>query len=84
MQEIGMTGAELRVIDGKNILDLTNEELKRTKDILDRARLKVVSIASPLLKCVLEAVRLSIRVSNGTSLRLHTLGGSTSFSGSCF
>src|SRR5450432_2867001 len=30
MQEIGMTGAELRVIDGKNILDLNNDELERT------------------------------------------------------
>jgi sugar phosphate isomerase/epimerase len=54
MQEIGMAGAELRVIDGKNILDLSDDELKQTKDILDRAGMKVVSIASPLLKCVLE------------------------------
>ena len=49
-----MTGAELRVIDGKNILDLNDEELRRAKDELDRAGLQVVSIASPLLKCVLE------------------------------
>ncbi len=54
MKEIGMTGAELRVIDGKNILDLDDEELKRAKETLDRAGLKVISIASPLLKCVLE------------------------------
>ena len=53
MQEIGMTAAELRVIDGKNILDLSDEEAQRAKDGLDRARLPVVSIASPLLKCVL-------------------------------
>ena len=53
MQEIGMTGAELRVVDGKNILDLTDDELKRTKDALNAAGLKVVSIASPVLKCVL-------------------------------
>jgi sugar phosphate isomerase/epimerase len=53
MLEIGMTGAELRVVDGKNILDLNDEELKRTRDALQTAGLKVVSIASPLLKCVL-------------------------------
>jgi sugar phosphate isomerase/epimerase len=53
MQEIGMTGAELRVVDGKNILDLSDDELKRTRDLLDASGLKVVSIASPLLKCVL-------------------------------
>ena len=34
MQEIGMTGAELRVVDGKNILDLSDDELKRTREAL--------------------------------------------------
>ena len=53
MQEIGMKAAELRVVYGKNILDLTDDELKRAKDTLDRAGLAVISIASPLLKCVL-------------------------------
>ena len=53
MREIGMTGAELRVVDGKNILDLSSDELKRAKEQLDEAGLAVVSIASPLLKCVL-------------------------------
>ena len=53
MKEIGMTAAELRLINGKNIMDLGNDELKQTKEQLDRAELSVVSIASPLLKCVL-------------------------------
>jgi L-ribulose-5-phosphate 3-epimerase len=53
MKEIGMNGAELRVVNGKNILDLSTDELKRTKEALDIAGLPVVSIASPILKCVL-------------------------------
>src|SRR3954470_6827060 len=53
MKEIGMSAAELRVINGKNIMDLSDDELKQTKDQLDRAGLPVISIASPLLKCVL-------------------------------
>ena len=53
MKEIGMTAAELRVVDGKNILDLSKDELKQTKEALDAAGLPVISIASPLLKCVL-------------------------------
>jgi L-ribulose-5-phosphate 3-epimerase len=53
MKEIGMRAAELRVVDGKNILDLNEDELKRAKHELDRADMAVVSIASPLLKCVL-------------------------------
>jgi L-ribulose-5-phosphate 3-epimerase len=53
MKEIGMAAAELRVIDGKNIMDLSDDELKQTKEQLDQAALPVISIASPLLKCVL-------------------------------
>jgi L-ribulose-5-phosphate 3-epimerase len=53
MQEIGMTAAELRVIDGKNVMDLTDDELNRTRDALAAAGISVLSIASPLLKCVL-------------------------------
>jgi L-ribulose-5-phosphate 3-epimerase len=53
MAEIGMTGAELRVLWGKNIMDLTQDELARAKDMIAAKGMKVISIASPLLKCVL-------------------------------
>jgi L-ribulose-5-phosphate 3-epimerase len=53
MKEIGITAAELRVVGGKNIMDLNRDELKLAKEQLDAAGLFVVSIASPLLKCVL-------------------------------
>jgi L-ribulose-5-phosphate 3-epimerase len=53
LQEIGMTGAELRVVNGKNIMDLSDQELRSAKDSLESAGLQVISIASPLLKCVL-------------------------------
>src|SRR5437879_9207900 len=53
MAEIGMTAAELRMVFGKNIIDLTNEELDRAKSILGIHGFKIISIASPLLKCVL-------------------------------
>jgi L-ribulose-5-phosphate 3-epimerase len=53
MEKIGMTGAELRVLWGKNIMDLTPDELKRAKDLLESKKIEVISIASPLLKCVL-------------------------------
>jgi sugar phosphate isomerase/epimerase len=53
MTEIGMTGAELRVVFGKNIMDLSDDELNRTKDLVSSKGLQVMSIASPLLKCVL-------------------------------
>jgi L-ribulose-5-phosphate 3-epimerase len=53
MAEIGMTGAELRMLFGKNIIDLSNPELDRASEIVARHGLEIVSIASPLLKCVL-------------------------------
>jgi L-ribulose-5-phosphate 3-epimerase len=53
MSKIGMTGAELRVVWGKNIMDLSEDELNRAKDMLASKGMETVSIASPLLKCVL-------------------------------
>jgi sugar phosphate isomerase/epimerase len=53
MREIGMKGAELRMVNGKNIMDLTDAELDSALAIVRGAGLEVVSIASPLLKCTL-------------------------------
>lgn len=53
MAEIGMRAAELRVVYGKNILDLRETELDRVQDTLHSRGFEVISIASPLLKCVL-------------------------------
>ncbi len=53
MSAIGMTGAELRVLWGRNIMDLTSAELDRAKSILDDHGLSVIGLSSPLLKCVL-------------------------------
>ena len=53
MAEIGMTAAELRMLFGKNIIDLTNAELDRAREIVAGHKLEIISIASPLLKCVL-------------------------------
>ena len=53
MTELGMTGAELRMVFGKNIVDLSDEELARAIAIVRGAGLEILSIASPLLKCVL-------------------------------
>jgi L-ribulose-5-phosphate 3-epimerase len=53
MEKIGMTGAELRVLWGKNIMDLTDEELAKAKELAQAHNMEVISIASPILKCVL-------------------------------
>ena len=53
MQEIGMKAAELRVVYGKNILDLTDDELNRASGTLAMRGFDAISIASPLLKCLL-------------------------------
>ncbi len=53
MQSLGMKGAELRVINGKNIMDLSEAELDAALEVVRNAGLQVVSIASPILKCTL-------------------------------
>ncbi|MBI2680328.1 MAG: sugar phosphate isomerase/epimerase [Candidatus Solibacter usitatus] len=53
MAELGMRGAELRLLFGKNIIDLTDDELARARQIVEAHGLHVISIASPVLKCTL-------------------------------
>jgi L-ribulose-5-phosphate 3-epimerase len=53
MKTIGMTGAELRVVFGKNIMNLSAEELDRAVELCHAAGMEIISIASPILKCVL-------------------------------
>ena len=53
MKELGMTGAELRVVGGKNIMDLTEDELTAAIELCEANGLKIISIATPLLKCTL-------------------------------
>src|ERR1022692_522883 len=53
MQEIGMSGVELRVISGKNIMDLSDAELDGVAERVAAGGFKVISIASPLFKCLL-------------------------------
>jgi sugar phosphate isomerase/epimerase len=53
MASVGMTGAELRVIGGRNILDLTDDEVDRAVASVRDHGMSVPAIASPLLKCTL-------------------------------
>jgi L-ribulose-5-phosphate 3-epimerase len=52
MQEIGMSGAELRMVCGKNIIDLSDTELDGVGECVTARGFKVISIASPLFKCL--------------------------------
>lgn len=53
MKAIGMTNAELRVVDGKNIIALTDDEVRRAASLVRAAGMKIISLSSPVLKCVL-------------------------------
>jgi L-ribulose-5-phosphate 3-epimerase len=61
MKPIGMEAAELRMIGTKNIMDLDEDELKVVKRLLDSRGFRVISIASPLLKCVYPGVEVDTR-----------------------
>jgi sugar phosphate isomerase/epimerase len=53
MRALGMRGAELRNVAGRNILQAGREDLDHALRALRENRLEVVAIASPLLKCSL-------------------------------
>lgn len=53
MASIGMTAAELRVVWGKNIMNLTDDEVKRAVDVLAAKGIRVLGLSSPILKCTL-------------------------------
>jgi L-ribulose-5-phosphate 3-epimerase len=53
MASLGMTFAELRVVDGKNIIDLTDAEVDSVRARVEARGMRVLSIASPVLKCTL-------------------------------
>jgi sugar phosphate isomerase/epimerase len=53
MAPLGMTIAELRLIGNRNIIDLTDEEVAGIRARVERHGMRVLSIASPVLKCVL-------------------------------
>ena len=53
MADLGMTFAELRVVGGKNIIDHTDAEIDQVKAKVEARGMRVLSIASPVLKCTL-------------------------------
>jgi L-ribulose-5-phosphate 3-epimerase len=53
MAAVGMTGAELRVVGRRNMIDLSNQEVDAVRAAVEAKGMEVISLASPLLKCVL-------------------------------
>jgi sugar phosphate isomerase/epimerase len=53
MAKLGMTIAELRLIGDRNIIDLSDAEIRRIREQVEARGMRVLSIASPVLKCVL-------------------------------
>ena len=73
MAAVGMNGAELRVAFGKNMIDLSDEEIDQVRRAVEARGMQVVSLASPLLKCVLpESPPLDSRVQHDVFGSAHT------------
>ena len=73
MADVGMTGAELRVISDRNMIDLQNDEIDRVREAVLARGMAVVGLASPLLKCVLpDAPALDSRVQHDVFGSAHT------------
>ena len=73
MAAVGMTGAELRVVGRRNMIDLSNEEVDGVRAAVVRRGMEAISLASPLLKCVLpDAPPLDSRVQHDVFGSPHT------------
>ena len=53
----GFQWVEVRMVDGKNVSNLTDAEVDRAKAEIGKRGLKVSAIASPLFKCALDPAR---------------------------
>jgi L-ribulose-5-phosphate 3-epimerase len=53
MVDVGLTGVELRVVWGRNILELDDDQIDRIRTTVASRGMRIVAIASPLLKCEL-------------------------------
>jgi sugar phosphate isomerase/epimerase len=74
MAGLGMTGAELRMVSGRNVIDLTDREVDQAIAILRAHGLAIVSIASPVFKCVLpEAGAVDTRFEQDIFAAEHTM-----------
>ena len=73
MAAVGMTGAELRVVSGRNMIDLSDDEVDRVAATVRGHGMQVISLASPLLKCVLpDSPPLDSRVQHDVFGSAHT------------
>lgn len=73
MAKVGMTGAELRLVGGRNMIDLSDDEIDRVRDRVAARGMTIVGLASPLLKCVLpDAPPLDSRVQHDVFGSPHT------------
>ena len=73
MASVGMTGAELRVVGGRNMIDLADDEVDRVRASVESRGMEIVALASPLLKCVLpDAPPLDSRVQHDVFGSPHT------------
>jgi sugar phosphate isomerase/epimerase len=49
----GLRHADIRTVDSVNVLDLTDAEVARTKDLLNHYGMRVAAVATPFFKCML-------------------------------
>lgn len=73
MADLGMTSAELRVVSGRNIIDLSDAEIDDVRARAEAHGITVLGIASPLLKCVLpDAPPVDPRIQQDSFASSHT------------
>jgi sugar phosphate isomerase/epimerase len=55
--EQGLKHVEIRVVDGTNVIDLTDDQLSRVRREVETRGMYISAIASPVFKCALDPLR---------------------------
>ncbi len=51
MMELGLKSAELRMVWGKNVVDLSSQEIRKAAELISERGMEIAVVASPLFKC---------------------------------
>lgn len=53
MREIGIQAAEIRTLGSRGVLDASDDELRRARQLLDALGMQAAIVSTPIMKCVL-------------------------------
>ena len=61
MRDLGILAAEIRTVSGRGVLDVSDDELRRARQLLDALGMRAAIVSTPVMKCVLPTTAVDPR-----------------------